>query len=539
MKNRVSVFIVIATVIMMIPVLALAQIVGFTQDFESFDASNPDALGNAGWLVYGNVFEAGSGDWLYGYGAFPAPNNPAAPAFSNIVIGEGGVEQGAQQLSIFSDYENAGAHTAGNIINANIFKEFSVSESDVGKVWTFGYESKLGNLEAPTTAMVFIKTIDPANNWAMTNLVSEDMTNITTDWTGGSVSLLIDAGLVGQFFQVGFSNDCTSYDSSSIIYDNLSLTDEGGEPFGMNPYEQDFESLDMASTSALGDDGWLVFGNVFSGTSGELLYGYGPNPAPNNPSAPAFSNIVSGEGGAEQGVQQISVFSDYENSAAHVAGDVIEANVYREQIVGPLDIGKTWIFEFQAKMPFMGGVTPPSTALAFIKTLDPGNDYEITNFISEDMTSISGDWAGWTLSLTIDENLVGQYFQFGFSNSATSYASSAVVYDNVVLVESDVSDVPDGAGFIGATLRQNYPNPFNPMTRIDFTLEKSEFVNLVVYDIAGRQVINLVNSDMTAGDHFVTWDGMTYSGTAAPSGQYYYVMKTGSGQISRSMILLK
>ncbi|MBT3316418.1 T9SS type A sorting domain-containing protein [bacterium] len=283
----------------------------------------------------------------------------------------------------------------------------------------------------------------------------------------------------------------------------------------------------------------MVYGNVFEAGSGNWMYGYGSFPAPNNPAAPAFCNIVSGEGGVEQGAQQISVFSDYENSGAHLAGDTIEANLFREQIIGPADLGKTWIFEFQAKMPVMGGVTPPSTALAFIKTLDPSSGYAMTNFITEDMSSISGDWYGWSLSLTIDENLIGQLFQIGFSNSATNYNSSAILYDNVVLRENDVSDVPDGAGLLGATLHQNYPNPFNPTTRIDFTLETSEYVNLVVYDIAGHQVINLVSGDLATGNHFVTWDGMTYSGTPAPSGQYYYVMKTESGQISRSMVLLK
>ena len=77
---------------------------------------------------------------------------------------------------------------------------------------------------------------------------------------------------------------------------------------------------------------------------------------------------------AEQGEQQLSVFSDYENADEHLAGNLIEANVFQEQTIGPDDVDKTWVFEFQAKKPAFGGVTPPTTALAFIKTIDAGDN---------------------------------------------------------------------------------------------------------------------------------------------------------------------
>ena len=48
----------------------------------------------------------------------------------------------------------------------------------------------------------------------------------------------------------------------------------------ISSYNEDFESLDITSTTCLGDAGWLVFGNVFDG-GGNYLYGYGPFPAPN------------------------------------------------------------------------------------------------------------------------------------------------------------------------------------------------------------------------------------------------------------------
>lgn len=50
------------------------------------------------------------------------------------------------------------------------------------------------------------------------------------------------------------------------------------------------------------------------------------------------------------------------------------------------------------------------------------------------------------------------------------------------------SEVPDN--FV---LNQNYPNPFNPSTNISFSIPKSSFVTLKVYDISGKEVSVLVN----------------------------------------------
>ncbi|MFO7655096.1 MAG: hypothetical protein R6X25_14955 [Candidatus Krumholzibacteriia bacterium] len=195
--------------------------------------------------------------------------------------------------------------------------------------------------------------------------------------------------------------------------------------FALQPYSQDFEGLVQTDTGALANDGWLVFANVF-GPDWSYWYGYGPFPAPND--GPAFSQIVTGEGGAAQGTQQLVVISDY-NNADHGNGAFIESNVFQEQTVTAGDVGQTWFFGFDAKIGNLEGST---TALAFIKTLDPGSSYAMTNFITVDMTAIPATWSDFGLSIVIDPGLVGQILQFGFANTATNYAGSAVFYDNVI-----------------------------------------------------------------------------------------------------------
>ena len=210
-------------------------------------------------------------------------------------------------------------------------------------------------------------------------------------------------------------------------------------------YTQDFESLDQASPTALEDDGWLVFGSVFDG-NGNFKFGYGPFPAPNG--TPGFSRIAAGEGGPEQGAQQLVIYNDYNccdlgmaNPQGHGNGtDLVTSSVFQEPFTlgNPIsadDVGKTVTFRFQAKAdtgPF--GLQPPTTALAYIQTLDPSSFFQ-TNFVQINMTNIPDTWATYSISLgPIDAGLVGQVLQFGFQSTASNFTPSAVLYDNIRVV---------------------------------------------------------------------------------------------------------
>lgn len=222
MKTRVNAFIAMAILVCMIPAAAFA-IMPYSQDFEDLDAANPAALGDDGWLIFANVFGPDGGYW-YGYGVFAAPNDGSA--FSAIVSGEGGAEQGDQQLSAFSDYNNAD-HGNGAFIETNLFQEFVIEDGDVTETWRFDFDAKRGNIEGQTTALAFIKTLDPNAGYAMTNFVTVDLTSIGDGWGSYSLDLLIDAGLVGQIIQIGFSSTATNYEGSGIFYDNVNFYIDG------------------------------------------------------------------------------------------------------------------------------------------------------------------------------------------------------------------------------------------------------------------------------------------------------------------------
>jgi len=83
-------------------------------------------------------------------------------------------------------------------------------------------------------------------------------------------------------------------------------------------------------------------------------------------------------------------------------------------------------------------------------------------------------------------------------------------------------------------LYQNYPNPFNPSTQIQFALAESGNVVLTVYDILGRQVVQLTDGYMDAGIHTVTFDASELSG-----GIYIYRIQTDEYVKSKRMLYLK
>ncbi len=300
----------------------------------------------------------------------------------------------------------------------------------------------------------------------------------------------------------------------------------------LTPYSQDFELLLQPDPAALSGDGWIVYGNVFT-PLGVWMYGYGTYPAPND--GLAFCQIDMGQGGVDQGNQQLVIFNDYQN-ADHALLNIVESNVFQEQTVTALDVGTTWKFEYQAKL---GNITGDSTAKAFIKTIDPSDNWAMTNFVFVEMTNTPVTWMGYSLSLYIDAGLDGQLLQIGFLSTATNYESSGIFYDNLVFNEFDPTDVPDSRIPFAATLHPNYPNPFNPQTKIDFTLDMADTVDLSVFDLLGRRIATLRQGDLAAGDHHVVWDGRSDAGQAVAAGQYRYVLKTATGETSRSMILVK
>ena len=83
-------------------------------------------------------------------------------------------------------------------------------------------------------------------------------------------------------------------------------------------------------------------------------------------------------------------------------------------------------------------------------------------------------------------------------------------------------------------LWQNYPNPFNPATYIAYDLGETGWVQLIVYDLLGREVTTLVDAIKAPGHHIVSFDGGRLS-----SGIYIYRLMVNGIMRSKRMLLVK
>jgi hypothetical protein len=88
-------------------------------------------------------------------------------------------------------------------------------------------------------------------------------------------------------------------------------------------------------------------------------------------------------------------------------------------------------------------------------------------------------------------------------------------------------------------LGQNYPNPFNPSTTIQFELPEESYTQIAIYDLLGRELIQLVSKIFTAGYHEVIWNGKDSFGRTIPSGMYLYRMNTNGFSSTRKLVFLK
>ena len=88
-------------------------------------------------------------------------------------------------------------------------------------------------------------------------------------------------------------------------------------------------------------------------------------------------------------------------------------------------------------------------------------------------------------------------------------------------------------------LYHNYPNPFNSLTTIKYDLSYSTKVEIIIYDILGRKIIELVNNEQGAGRKQVSWNGVNSNGNLVASGMYIYRLVTLQFTNAKKMIYLK
>lgn len=89
------------------------------------------------------------------------------------------------------------------------------------------------------------------------------------------------------------------------------------------------------------------------------------------------------------------------------------------------------------------------------------------------------------------------------------------------------------------SLKQNYPNPFNPSTIIEYSLPEMSQTKISVFNIAGQEVMVLVDGLQTAGYKKVVWEGVNTGNALVASGIYFVRMEAKGKETGMSYYDLK
>jgi hypothetical protein len=153
---------------------------------------------------------------------------------------------------------------------------------------------------------------------------------------------------------------------------------------------------------------------------------------------------------------------------------------------------------------------------------------------------------GRSLVLDLSGNLVvaGYTQSSDFATTTGAYDQTHNGYSDVFVAKFEIpTEVEFTEHVIGLPetfkLSQNYPNPFNNSTTIPYQLDESSNVNIMLYNILGQRVRELVNEHQDQGYYLLSWDGKDQSGSVVSSGIYLCRMKVDRYAKTMRMLFLK
>ena len=147
--------------------------------------------------------------------------------------------------------------------------------------------------------------------------------------------------------------------------------------------------------------------------------------------------------------------------------------------------------------------------------------------------------------LPADYSMVISHIDFQSETRTVSIANNeqVLVAADAVLFGRSITNVDDNNGIEEIQpeikLENNYPNPFNPSTTIGFSINQAQQVKLIIYNMLGQQVKELINKFTQPGNYRISWDATDSNGNEVSTGIYLYSLETQNFKQVKKMILTK
>jgi len=163
---------------------------------------------------------------------------------------------------------------------------------------------------------------------------------------------------------------------------------------------------------------------------------------------------------------------------------------------------------------------------------DEGNSFSnslTSNSSYDPSTILLGNYIGDYIGLAASKNVIIPVWTDGRNNNFDLYSG---------IISTAVTNIKENLTPNSFAVEQNYPNPFNPSTILSFTIPSEGNVTIKLYDITGKELSILLNSNLTSGKHSLAIDFSKIS-NGLSSGTYIYSIKHAGITLTRKMIFAK
>jgi C1A family cysteine protease len=232
---------------------------------------------------------------------------------------------------------------------------------------------------------------------------------------------------------------------------------------------------------------------------------------------------------------------------------------YNGSFCAHVNSGSTYLNNMDATMTFTPGFDLTSIEKATLKfwtryVTEANKDICYMEASGDSLTwtkldSLSGmSFSTWTqheVGLTdfINTGYTKVWIRFHFVSDSSKIMLGVLIDDVEIYPENPTYVVNEGTNESIPTkwkIFQNYPNPFNMTTRIEYSMPKAGDVKIVIYNIKGEVVRNLLEKYHNPGHHFIEWDGYDNKGLPVGTGIYFYHLEVkGKFSSTKKMILMK
>lgn len=204
-------------------------------------------------------------------------------------------------------------------------------------------------------------------------------------------------------------------------------------------------------------------------------------------------------------VYNCAAFADSIQSGVWLVGSEPPLYWGAPDLSNPMDSVGNWIYKLEVTFP------------------DGANRYV------EFKAIIDADINGWD-----EDELPGLNRYFIIDDTDSVQVLDTLYYDNqkpTAVYEEDIYS-PRTSLFI-----QNFPNPFSRTTLITYSLKKTSWVTLKIYDITGSLVTTLTHGLSVQGIHQIPWDGTDSRGEIIPAGVYFCRLE-GAGSFGLTKLVI-